>query len=650
MAEIIRLVDSYTKENVNYEETSTWFDGTVMNDTKVDNVIYRKKGNIFYKRILETGKIRPEWFGAVGDGVTDDAQAIQKALDITSMIKGTLVFQNKDYLIDAQQKITTDWMSNHFFGLLIKSNTVVNFNSANIILKPNSNVRVHLIGVFRQKNISIIGGNFIGDRLTHIPVVGDDNSTLLKISISKNVIVDGSTFRNCQGDGFAVSTLSVMFENTPVNSGSNVLNISVFNRNSYYLNESDIDVGWIVTSPSFPEGTVITAIDKANRTITLSNQAILTEALSKVSFFQDYRNEVHLKNSKFDNNRRNGIVIESGKGISVSKCVIINTNGISPEAGIDIEPYFGNNFLKDVVVERCYSSNNRQGGIFAQNGSNFQINDNYLEDGLMLRGAQNVMIQNNYISGLFTINYSSATILSNKMYNIGVAIYNSDRLTYSKPQNIDIISNIFEGDNGNKFRVLQLFNISSKPNMYNALSLKNNAINLKTAGNLVNSIISGDSRSPEIFKNIDISNNTINLEFSIYTKTNGIIISQLSNNPNCIIKDNTIRVVATTFYADASIFQLICSKIILVDGNYIEFANKPTSVVFRINNTANGIAKYNIKNNWIESQGATKPGALILSPEANGIPVINALNNVSIGIPVIISDVAKLNINQGNMI
>ena len=41
----------------------------------------------------------PEWFGAKGDGITNDTDSIQKCCDFTSLIKGKVVC-NQVYLID----------------------------------------------------------------------------------------------------------------------------------------------------------------------------------------------------------------------------------------------------------------------------------------------------------------------------------------------------------------------------------------------------------------------------------------------------------------------------------------------------------------------------------------------------------------------
>ena len=48
--DIIKFTDINTGENVNYRETTMWHDGSVMDDSKVDGVMFIKKGGKYYVR------------------------------------------------------------------------------------------------------------------------------------------------------------------------------------------------------------------------------------------------------------------------------------------------------------------------------------------------------------------------------------------------------------------------------------------------------------------------------------------------------------------------------------------------------------------------------------------------------------------------
>lgn len=53
--DIVQLVDSNTYENINFKKETHWYDNTLMEDTKADGVIYRKKVNNYYRRIYSHG-------------------------------------------------------------------------------------------------------------------------------------------------------------------------------------------------------------------------------------------------------------------------------------------------------------------------------------------------------------------------------------------------------------------------------------------------------------------------------------------------------------------------------------------------------------------------------------------------------------------
>lgn len=87
-----------TFDGVSFYKVDTFEDGSSMNDTKVDGAIYKKKGKEYYKRLF-SGSIKSSWFGAVGDGRTDDSEALQRAIN-------WCVINHKDLEIDGNHLIT----------------------------------------------------------------------------------------------------------------------------------------------------------------------------------------------------------------------------------------------------------------------------------------------------------------------------------------------------------------------------------------------------------------------------------------------------------------------------------------------------------------------------------------------------------------
>lgn len=71
---------------------------------------------------------------------------------------------------------------------------------------------------------------------------------------------------------------------------------------------------------------------------------------------------ITIKNSIFDNNRRQGISVITANQLLIDNCILQNTNGTSPEAGIDFEPNYDNQMIKNCVVQNTKSLNNAGGG------------------------------------------------------------------------------------------------------------------------------------------------------------------------------------------------------------------------------------------------------------------------------------------------
>lgn len=100
MADLL-IIDQYTGEQCGYLETLVWYDNaTPMSDALCDHVVYIKRENKYYKRVLND-YLTVKMFGAVGDGVTNDSAAIQKAIDFCETTsQKTLFFPPGDYLLN----------------------------------------------------------------------------------------------------------------------------------------------------------------------------------------------------------------------------------------------------------------------------------------------------------------------------------------------------------------------------------------------------------------------------------------------------------------------------------------------------------------------------------------------------------------------
>lgn len=93
--DILKRVDKATGENVNYRETTTWYDGTQMDDSKVDEVIYFKSGNKYYKRVFEEVNVR--WFKKTTD--TNDTDSFNRAIAALPSSGGVINIPNGNYTL-----------------------------------------------------------------------------------------------------------------------------------------------------------------------------------------------------------------------------------------------------------------------------------------------------------------------------------------------------------------------------------------------------------------------------------------------------------------------------------------------------------------------------------------------------------------------
>ncbi|MCT2407043.1 right-handed parallel beta-helix repeat-containing protein [Chryseobacterium antibioticum] len=235
---VVQLVDSYTKENVNFQKTTTWHDGSPMASNLADGIIYRKKGADFYVDIdwLCNRTVYVKRFGALGDGVTNDAPAIRRMIDFLPEKDFIVVFENAKYLqgdgtylpYDIEDGIyhnvdnDTEIGTPIFYSFKNKSDFTIYGNGALIMAHPDNAPIANTRGFefLGCQNFKVINLNYDGSKDTRKPNGGDpsgyNNQSGFKISSSKKYeFVDCRSDNTCM-DGFTI-TSDELFNNPPVN-------------------------------------------------------------------------------------------------------------------------------------------------------------------------------------------------------------------------------------------------------------------------------------------------------------------------------------------------------------------------------------------------------------------------------------------------
>lgn len=144
-------------------------------------------------------------YGATGDGKTDDTAAIQKAVDACPAA-GTVTVPKGKYMVDAAK------------GVSLKSDmTFKMFAGAELRVIPNSLWNYSTLKIWGVKNVKVIGGRLVGDRVSHKPKAKPgwkpsapwnkfgEWGMGVDIRGSENVTVEGTAVHNMWGDGFYVS-------------------------------------------------------------------------------------------------------------------------------------------------------------------------------------------------------------------------------------------------------------------------------------------------------------------------------------------------------------------------------------------------------------------------------------------------------------
>lgn len=425
--DIIKFIDINTGEDVNYRKIQSL-------PNIAPNAIYLTKGSDYYERVYDN-YINIEWFNTAKDGVTDDAEKFQEAVDYLASIGGGILFIPKgkyaishvDFLgkkysnikIEGHEaEIITLYPSSRIIREGYPKPTFARNNSADGCFFFNAQVSNQTDDSESIKNVTISGITFISDVVS---LGFDELSHQISAHGVSNFRVENCNFIGFLSDGIAINRGDGIYANA-YNKNFECVNcyfdgINKDNRNPISIYYCD---GYVV------DRCVIKNSTRSDMPGGIDTEADSVDSIS--------RNGV-ISNCSFDNIGGLGAVVIiqntfnpnsiSFTNYTISNCSINNCS--SPLCVVGHDPNYLNAKPSDFVI---FEKNTVQ-------------NCNMLGFGLNSAG---ILYRNNYFSdipnGAVTNGCNRMRFIDNKFRNIG----NEEGIVFfNENKDIDFIGNTFTG-------------------------------------------------------------------------------------------------------------------------------------------------------------------------------------------------------------
>jgi parallel beta-helix repeat protein len=442
--------------------------------------------------------INVETFGAKGDGVTDDTVAIQNALNYATTHNGTVMFQNKVYMIDAS------------IGILPQSNTTLLMNP-NTILRaiPNNLTHYTILLIYNQVNVIVRGGVIQGERNSHIGTTGEWGHGLVVRGDCQNILIDNVLARDCWGDGFEVRYGE--------SGDKSQIPFNVIIRNCIGDNNRRQGLSIICGKNVIVDGCTF---KNTNGTLPECGIDVETDFQDDITTVQDIR----ITNCYLENNNGWGLSfaysmenIASGNTIVGNKCggiycgrsskLLIQNNIINSNGGDTSINYYGNGIYLNYtdycqILNNCLLSNTLNGIQLLNGISNNSIIGNKLvsngDSGINIYGSASIdkcltILSNTCLSntkyGIIISNLANS-LFSNNVSNLngytGLSVYTV---------NNSVLSSNNSSSNGRDGIVLNTVvdsNIENNNISGNGTSVSNNYSNMWLRYSSLTNIISGN--------------------------------------------------------------------------------------------------------------------------------------------------------------
>lgn len=531
MKERIEVIEKLITNN----EVATKNELGILEDFReFDKDVISKVKNEFAERGVSV-----HWFGAKGDGKTDDTEAIQKAVNFSSENKVPVYTSvGKTYMIKAH--VDRDFESESWItflknqgGVLLKSNSHLHFSTGSKFKAfETKDYAYNVLRTYNSENVKITGdGTLIGEADTHTGTIGEFGFGLAVFG-GKNIYVEGLKAINFWGDGFLTDVLSES-DLTPVKDMT-MINCHADNNGRQGLSLQG-NIGFYAKNCSF-NGSYRTApmagvdcepwLDESK-----DRNAMRDIVFEKCHFGNNHgsgflsdgkHNQVKLINCTFSNNAKfdvetyetDTITIENTK-FKDNKISLVNTN-----KSIFLDTVFTNS---NIVNE---DMNNFKGGEVLFKNCNYHT-DNRNSLFRNFNGVKTSVVLdtiNAYLSGGRLL---SATSDETTLFNINVS--GTDSLMFQYGGAVDAEKITLSGNNGDGNSLI----IGSVQNV--------NLNNVNVSNAKLGNIISDDDYSKNNLKRIVVKNSNIPSN-SIHNKSLKSVKTSFKNNVgSCFDKWDTIH-------------------------------------------------------------------------------------------------------------